>query len=37
MTPYAFVSDVMVENMLHRQTEKGIGAFLRKETPVWDQ
>ena len=34
---YAYVSGVMVENMLDRQTEKGIGAFLNKEKPVWDQ
>ena len=34
---YAYVADVMVENMLHAQTEKGIEAFLKKEKPVWDQ
>lgn len=34
---YSYVSDVMVQNMLHAQTEKGIAAFLRKETPEWDQ
>ena len=34
---YAYVSDVMVENMLYSQTEKGIEAFLNKEKPQWDQ
>lgn len=34
---YAYVSEVMVENMLYAQTEKGIDAFLNKETPDWDQ
>jgi len=34
---YDYVSDVMVENMLDAQTEKGISAFLNKEKPVWDQ
>lgn len=34
---YAYVSDVMVENMLFRQTEAGIEAFLSKQEPVWDQ
>ena len=35
--PYTYVSDVMVENMLFAQTEKGIEAFLKKEKPTWDQ
>ena len=34
---YSYVSDVMVENMLYAQTEKGIGAFLDKKKPSWDQ
>ncbi len=34
---YAYVSDVMVENMLFTQTEKGISAFLDKDDPKWDQ
>jgi len=34
---YDYVGEVMVENMLERETEKGIAAFLAKETPVWDQ
>lgn len=34
---YAHVSEVMVENMLFAQTEKGISAFLNKEETNWDQ
>lgn len=34
---YGYVGDVMVENMLFAQTEKGIASFLKKETPEWDQ
>ena len=34
---YAYVGDVMVDNLMHAQTEKGIAAFLAKETPEWDQ
>lgn len=34
---YAYVSDVMVENMANAQTEKGIDAFLNKQKPEWDQ
>lgn len=34
---YAYVSDVMVENMLYAQTEQGIDAFLNKQPPKWDQ
>jgi len=34
---YSYVSEVMVENMLYAQTEKGIDAFLNKEKPDWDQ
>jgi hypothetical protein len=26
---------VMVENMLARDAEEGIGAFIGKRTPVW--
>jgi len=32
---YAFASDVMVENMLRRDAEEGIGAFLDKRAPEW--
>jgi enoyl-CoA hydratase/carnithine racemase len=34
---YAYTGDVMVENMLHRDTEEGISAFLEKRDPAWDQ
>ena len=32
---YAYTSRVMVENMLHRDAEEGIGAFLDKRVPQW--
>ncbi|MEM1047266.1 MAG: enoyl-CoA hydratase [Pseudomonadota bacterium] len=32
---YAYCADVMVENMLARDAEEGIGAFLEKRPPVW--
>lgn len=32
---YEFASKVMVENMLAHDAEEGIGAFLEKRTPVW--
>lgn len=34
---YAFTGDVMVDNMLYRDTEEGIAAFLEKRPPAWDQ
>lgn len=34
---YAYTGDVMVENMLHRDTEEGIAAFLDKRPPDWKQ
>lgn len=34
---YDYTGDVMVENMLWRETEAGIAAFLNKETPKWEQ
>ncbi len=34
---YAYTGDVMVQNMLHRDTEEGIAAFLDKRPPNWDQ
>ncbi len=34
---YAYTGDVMVENMLHRDTEEGISAFLGKRDPDWTQ
>jgi enoyl-CoA hydratase/carnithine racemase len=34
---YAYTGDVMVENMLYRETEEGIAAFLEKRPPEWTQ
>jgi len=34
---YAYTGDVMVENMLYRDTEEGIAAFIEKRDPDWDQ
>lgn len=34
---YAHTGQVMVENMLNRDTEEGIAAFLEKRPPQWDQ
>lgn len=33
---YAYTGDVMVENMLFRDTEEGIAAFLEKRKPDWN-
>ena len=33
---YRYASDVMVENMLARDAEEGIGAFIEKRTPSWE-
>src|SRR4051812_2888667 len=33
---YRYTSDVMVENMLARDAEEGIGAFIEKRTPTWE-
>ena len=32
---YAYASEVMVENMLARDAEEGIGAFIEKRVPRW--
>ena len=32
---YDYAADVMVKNMLARDAEEGIGAFIEKRTPVW--
>lgn len=32
---YAYASNVMVENMLARDAEEGIGAFVEKRAPEW--
>jgi enoyl-CoA hydratase/carnithine racemase len=34
---YAYTGDVMVENMLDRDTSEGIAAFLEKRDPTWEQ
>ena len=34
---YSYAGDVMVENMLFRDTEEGISAFLEKRAPDWKQ
>jgi len=34
---YAHTGDVMVENMMYRDTAEGISAFLEKRSPDWDQ
>ncbi|SMX35218.1 enoyl-CoA hydratase [Actibacterium lipolyticum] len=34
---YAYAGDVMVQNMLFRDTEEGIAAFLEKRPPEWEQ
>ena len=34
---YAYTGQVMVENMLDRDTEEGISAFIEKRPPEWDQ
>jgi enoyl-CoA hydratase/carnithine racemase len=34
---YEFTGNVMVENMLYRDTEEGIAAFLEKRPPNWTQ
>jgi enoyl-CoA hydratase/carnithine racemase len=33
---YRFASQVMVENMLRRDAAEGIGAFLEKRSPAWE-
>jgi enoyl-CoA hydratase/carnithine racemase len=33
---YHYASEVMVENMLARDAEEGIGAFVEKRAPIWD-
>ena len=34
---YEYTGQVMAENMMFRQTEKGIDAFLNKREPAWEQ
>jgi enoyl-CoA hydratase/carnithine racemase len=33
---YAYASEVMVENMMARDAEEGIGAFVDKRDPTWE-
>ncbi len=33
---YSYAIDVMVENMLARDAEEGIGAFIEKRDPSWE-
>ena len=33
---YDYASDVMVTNMLARDAEEGIGAFIEKREPKWE-
>jgi enoyl-CoA hydratase/carnithine racemase len=32
---YDYAAGVMVQNMMHAESEEGIGAFIEKRTPVW--
>jgi enoyl-CoA hydratase/carnithine racemase len=34
---YGYAADVMVENMLARDAEEGISAFIEKRAPKWEQ
>lgn len=34
---YSYTGDVMVENMLYRDTKEGIAAFIEKRDPDWSQ
>jgi len=34
---YDYVDEVMVQNMLHREAQEGIGAFLEKRPPKWPE
>lgn len=34
---YAYTGEVMADNMLFRETEKGMEAFMEKRQPEWDQ
>jgi enoyl-CoA hydratase/carnithine racemase len=33
---YRYVSEIMVENLLARDAEEGIGAFIEKRAPTWE-
>ncbi|GAB4538481.1 MAG: enoyl-CoA hydratase [Ruegeria sp.] len=34
---YAYTGEVMTQNMMHRDTEEGISAFIEKRPPNWTQ
>ena len=34
---YAYAAEVMVENMMARDAEEGIGAFIEKREPTWER
>jgi enoyl-CoA hydratase/carnithine racemase len=34
---YDYAAGVMVKNMMHAESEEGIGAFLQKRTPDWNK
>ncbi len=34
---YAYTGDVIVENMMYRETQEGIAAFIEKRDPDWEQ
>jgi 1,4-dihydroxy-2-naphthoyl-CoA synthase len=33
---YGYVSEVMVENLMTRDAEEGLNAFIDKRTPKWE-
>ena len=33
---YNYASEVMTENMMARDAEEGIGAFIEKREPTWE-
>ena len=33
---YRYTGEVMVENMMVRDAEEGISAFVEKRTPTWE-
>ena len=33
---YDYAADVMVRNMLARDAEEGINAFIEKRPPIWE-
>ena len=34
---YAYTSDVIVENLMHRDTIEGLAAFIEKRPPNWEK